>query len=556
MRVMHWRSIFVSIPAALALLSASALAQQPVPTPPTFVSEMTVNNVTVDVKVVDAHDVPVPDLRKEDFRIQEDGKDEPITNFLAVIGGQVTASPDGTVVGQPAPRQVVVFFDLYQLIESDKRMVLNSLRDQVSAGLPPAETVAIVSFDGALRVHTPPTASREKVVAALKEVERLPGRGLQHQITLSSYQTAGPEGGMWGGSRSYSGTEYRRLMNEEYWNQMRNIVGRVESAFSATLDRFAVARGARKVVVLISPGFPRAENVPVYLMRDLFRGLDTADVRNLGLFDHAAQLASELEYTLYTLDPSGSTMEQVGAANRVQSTFADVSGAMFWRESDRKDNLIKTAQLTGGEAMFTTDGGAALADVERLTSSYYSLAFQPEHVGDGKEHQLTVEVAGQPDYKLTYRKGYVDRPPEQREAERTRAALLTGQTENPLGVELVLDKPTSKFRWGATGMHVYHFNAELRIPYAQLTMLPRGSLVWGEVRVVIIATDPKGNQSDLAHQKVPIEIPADKFEEARQKGYFAYRFTLEVEGGERTLRVAVDDVLAHTTSAVLADLKL
>jgi len=345
-------------------------------------------------------------------------------------------------------------------------------------------------------------------------------------------------------------------MNEEYWNQMRNIVGRVESAFSATLDRFAVAQGARKVVVLVSPGFPRAENVPVYLVRDLFRGLDTTDVRNTGLFDHAAQLASELEYTLYTLDPSGSTMAQIDAPNRAQSTFADVSGAMFWRESDRKDNLIKAAQLTGGEAMFTTNGGAALADVERLTSSYYSLAFQPDHVGDGKEHELKVEVIDHPDYQLTYRKSYVDRPFEQREAERTRATLLTGETENSLGVELVLDKPTSKFRWGAEGMHVYRFAAELRIPYARLTMLPRGSVAWGQVRVVIMATDPKGNQSELTHQKVPIEVPAEKLDEAKQRGYYAYRFTLEIEGGARSLRVAVDDVLAHTTSAVIADLKL
>lgn len=535
-------------------VAAATLAQQPTPTAPVFVSEVTVNNINVDVKVLDANDVPVPDLTKESFRILEDGKEQQITNFLAVIGGQVAASPDGTMVGEPVPRQVVVFFDLFQLIESDKKMVLGSLRDQVSVGLPPAQTMVIVSFDGTLRVHTPPTASREKLLAALKEVERLPGRGLQHQITLSVYQTSGP--GMGGSSRSYAGTEYRRVLNEEYWNQMRSIVGRVESAFSATLDRFAVTQGARKVVVLISPGFPRAQNVPVYLLQDLFRGTSDAQVRNVGLFDHAAQLAGELEYTLFTVDPSGMTMTQLDAASRAQSTFVDVSGAMFWRESDRKDNLIKVAQITGGEAMFTADGGAALADVERLTSSYYSLAFQPEHVGDGKEHQLKVEVIGQPEYKLTYRKSYVDRPAEQREAERTRAALLTGQTENPLGVELVLDKPTSKFRWGAEGMHVYRFNAELRIPYANLTMLPRGSVAWGQMRIVVMATDPKGNQSELSHQKVPIEIPADKLEEAKQKGYFAYRFVLEVEGGTRTLRVAVDDVLAHTTSAVIADLKL
>jgi VWFA-related protein len=532
-------------------LGAAALAQQPTPTAPVFVSEVTVNNITVDVKVVDAQGVPVADLKREDFRILEDGKGQAITNFLAVVGGQVTASPDGTVIGQPAPRQVVVFFDLYQLIEPDKRLVLDSLRDQISVGLPPAETMAIVSFDGSLRVHAPPTSSREKLLEALKAVERLPATGLQRQINLSTFRTDDIRTG-----RSLAGYEYRHAQNEDYWNQMRNIVGRVETAFSATLDRFASAPGARKVVVLVSPGFPRVENIPIYRNYDFFRGTSPSEYRNVGLFDHAARLASELEFTLFTLDPSGLTMTEADASKVRPSGFTDVANARFWRESDRKDNLIKAAQITGGEAMFTANGGAALADVERLTSSYYSLAFQPDHVGDGKEHQLKVEVNGHPDYQLTYRKSYVDRPAEQREAERTRAALLTGQTDNSLGVVLVLEKPTSKFRWGAEGMHIYRLGAELRIPYARLTMLPRGSVAWGQVRVVIIATDPKGNQSELTHQKVPIEIPADKLEEAKQRGYYAYRFTLEIEGGTRSLRVGVDDVLAHTTSAVVADLKL
>jgi VWFA-related protein len=540
----------VLVSAGLVLASAS-VAQQP-PTPPTYISEVTVNNVTVDVKVVDANGVPVAGLRKTDFRILEDKKDQAVTNFLAVTGGQVSESADSSVMGQVAPRRVVLFFDLYQLIEPEKRIVLRSLQDEVAVGLPPAETMAVVSFDGTLRVHTPPTASREKIMEALKAVDRLTATGLQHQVTLSTFRTDD----LRGPGRSYGSYEYRHAQNEEYWSEMRRIVGRVETAFSATLDRFSAAPGARKVVVLISPGFPRADNVPLYRFYDFFRDTSPSEYRNPGLFDHAARLASELEYTLYALDPSGHQMNDVSAANARPSGFTDVANAAFWREADRKDSLIHAAQLTGGEAMFTGDGGAALADVERLTSSYYSLAFQPGHVGDGQEHEIKVEVIGHPEYQLTYRKSYVDRPAEQRQAERTRAALLTGQTENPLRIELVLDKPTSKFRFGAVGMRVHFIKAEIRIPYANLTMIPRGPVSWGQLLVVVMALDSKGNQSELTHQKVPIELPSGRVEEARQRGYFAYRFSVEMEGGEYSLRVGVDDVLAHTTSAVTADLKL
>ncbi len=534
----------------LVLAAATAAAQQQ-PTPPAFVSEVTVNNVTVDVKVVDAQGVPVSALRKQDFRIFEDGKDQSVTNFLAVTGGQVSEAPDASMVGQPEPRQVLLFFDLFQLIEPDKRVVLQSIRDQIAAGLPPAEAVAVVSFDGTLRVHTPPTVSREKLLAALKEIDRLPATGLQRQIKLSTFRTDDARTG-----RSYGGYEYRHTQNEEYWTEMRRIVGAVESAFAAALDRFAVAPGARKVVVLVSPGFPRVDNVPIYRSYDFFLDTSPSEYRNVGLIEHAAQLASELEYTLYTLDPSGSNPINLDASRSRPMGFTDVANVRFWREADRKDNLIRAAELTGGKAIFTSDGGAALADVERLTASYYSLAFQPDHSGDGKEHKLKVDVIGHPEYQLTYRTSYVDRPAEQREAERARAALLTGEVENPLGVELVLDKPTSKFRLGAEGMHLYRMNAELRIPYARLTMLPRGATAWGEVQVVVIATDEKGNMSDLTHQRVPIELPADKLEAARKQGYFAFRFNLVVEGGKHSVRIGVDDVLAHTTSAVIANLSL
>jgi hypothetical protein len=78
----------------------------------------------------------------------------------------------------------------------------------------------------------------------------------------------------------------------------------------------------------------------------------------------------------------------------------------------------------------------------------------------------------------------------------------------------------------------------------------------GRHSVLTYVTDDNGNLSDLAHRHVPVELPAEKLMEAQQRGYFAYRFTFELEGGKRSMRIGVDDVLAHTTSAIVADLNL
>lgn len=533
--------------ASLVLLAAAATAQESLPR---FITEVTVNNVTVDVVVRDAQGLPVTGLQAKDFRLWEDDQEQTITNFMAIEGGQVSQAKDPSLVGQPMPRLVVLFFDLYLMTEADKRTVLSTVRDALVGGLPPGQEVAVLSFDGTLRVHTEPTASTERLDRALKEVSRLTATGLQRQIRLSSFDVRDvPVRETW------STYQYRRAQNQEYWFEMRQMVARLERAFSAALQRYAKVP-ARKIAVLVSPGFPRAENVPIY--RDYDFWLDTPpEYRHAGLLGRTALQAAEAEYTLYTLDPSGIQLTTVDASQRSSPLeVGDVGNVAFWREADRKDTLIQAARLTGGEAIFSADAGAALADVERITGTYYSLAFQPPHAGDGKRHTIRVEVVGHPEYQLTYRREYVDRPVAERDADRIRAGLLLGERNNELGLVLVLDKPTSKLRVGAKGLRVFRVDAELRIPYAKLTLLPRGKTHWGQVQVVILVVDPAGNQSELAHQLVPLELPSEKVAEARQRGYFAYRFTLELEGGAQSVRVAVEDSLAKVASTVIADLKL
>ena len=547
---MFSRHVAVTMASILAVSVAAAQEQQQAV--PAFVSEVRVNNVTVDVQVRDAKGVPVAGLKKEDFRILENDREQVLTNFSVIEGGQVAGSVDPALVGQPAARQLVMFFDLYLMLEPDKQVALESIRSFVEGGLPPGVTVAVASFDGTLRVHTEPTARREKLAAALKEVERLSATGLQRQIKLASFEARPRTQESWGGY------EYRRTQNQEYWQELRRMTARVESAFTATVQRFSAAQG-RKVVVLVSPGFPRAENIPIYRDYDFF--LDSPpDYRNVGLYGRAAYLASELEYTMYALDPTSSQYSDaesgLDASRSVPLAVTDVADVRFWREADRKDNLTKAAKITGGDAIFTRDAGAALADVERLTATFYSLGYQPEHAGDGKEYAISVSVVGHPEYVLTHRRSYFDRPFEERDAEHSRAALLTGDTQNPLGIMLVLDKPVSRFKFSAGKMKAYKINAELRIPFAQLTMLPRGEVSWGQVQVVLVGVDKEGNQSELSYQTVPIQLATEKVGEAREKGYYAYRFTLELEGGTTSIRIAVNDALAHSTSTVFADVNL
>ena len=79
---------------AIALSLAVAVAQQSQQPPPTFRTRTTLR--AIEVRVVDVRGRPIPDLRQEDFRIEENGKPQEIRLFAAL---DLTA--DTTVAARP-----------------------------------------------------------------------------------------------------------------------------------------------------------------------------------------------------------------------------------------------------------------------------------------------------------------------------------------------------------------------------------------------------------------------------------------------------------------------
>ena len=74
---------------------------------------------------------------------------------------------------------------------------------------------------------------------------------------------------------------------------------------------------------------------------------------------------------------------------------------------------------------------SSLGEVADDLGHYYSLAYQPEHHGDGYEYRITVRVPDHPHYRLVHRRAYVDRSIEQREAQHLRAQILFRTGTNP-----------------------------------------------------------------------------------------------------------------------------
>ncbi len=117
--------------------------------------------VTTDVTVVDRKGNPVRNLKKEDFRLYEDGKEQEISNF-----DEVAENADGTAQA----KTVLILFDDGGLLPHEIKSARDSAVKFVKEHMGAQDQFAVASFGmSALRVIQNFTGDREKVLLAASQ---------------------------------------------------------------------------------------------------------------------------------------------------------------------------------------------------------------------------------------------------------------------------------------------------------------------------------------------------------------------------------------------------
>jgi VWFA-related protein len=570
--------------AALLLMTGiTALAAAVAAQEAQFTGEATVNVIELSVRVIDpATGTAVTGLTEKDFRIFENGRAVKISNFEEVdrtanTGGAAAAS--GASGTPPRPLEMVYFFDLYLMQKGERDRAVAALSDRYQTSIPAGEEVSIVAFDGSLTTGVDRSTERRQVLEALDEIANIAPRGMEHEAAFTQGLTDGPVTG----TRDRYFYE-RKQRSEEYLYELERRVGQVAGALSATMARYARA-DARKVLVAFTPGHPRTRWAPAYASVDFAN--DAAKYPTKGMWAALAAEASDLGFTLYTIDSSGiqgdttgdSTGPAIDSVDR-SSTNTGTSGTTAtdaraplsdgnyafgsdnrqesigpWMERVRKDLLISAASDTGGQALFA-DPTTAVATVSADLDHSYSLAYVADHSGDGNPHTIEVKLRSKLPYELQYRRTYVDRTASDRAATRLRSTMLFGGDANPLAVRIELGEPEGRLRIGAAGSKRVQLQIRVKIPIGRLEMVEQGDTFIGRVAVTVFSEDAAGNQSEPVSGITPIAVPAREISQARARGYFSYVLTVELEGGRQKLWVGVEDLLSDRTSVMPQELDL
>jgi len=552
---------------AASLLVAFALTAQEPPTSVYF-EQVEVNVVNLEVFVTDANGHRVAGLTRDDFEIYEDGEQVEITNFFAIDredrilrSAQAEVLPEETAP-TPEPRllpaehrlNLLIYFDNFNMTPGNRTRLVDQVGDFIEDRIALGDNVMLVASFRTPQVVVPLTRDRQAIADGLQKLKKTATYRqvdeAQLRQTMKSIQFAFAEGKpreAHGWVRSYvqSATADLRVSSRAVTDMVRSLSG----------------LPGRKAILYVSEGLPQSPGEELYqYMLDLFgeSGLDGARTGSYfvdpsleavaedqtELFNVIAREANANQVTFYTLDATGGRISSgISAELRTDTTIAGGQTTLAaMRVMNLQQPLIDMAEATGGASVLNTfNFDEALVRIADDFDSFYSLGYMPTSGGDGKFHKIEVRVK-HPALKIRHRTGYLDKPPEERVADRTIASAVFGLEKNPL--EISVDFGDAKrIKKGK-----YHLPVMVRIPIRAITLVPGDSHEEGRLEMFLTVKDENGI-SDLHRQSYPVQIPNELISQAQEKD-IGYSVTLEVRPGQPIVAVGVWDAISGLESFV------
>ncbi len=422
--------------ATLVALTAGLSAQTPAPPPssntaksqerPTF--KVQVDLVTNDIIVRDEKGNFIPDLKKEDFEIFEDGVKQDIMSMTVVTGGRVTnvlappppPPPEGIVLPPSRPRtdvsgRIFLFFvdDLHLQFHNTGRV--RDLFKRISKELVHEGDMFGIVSSGPSSIAVDMTYDKTRLDEAIK---KMAGNELKPSDIIQ-----GPSG-----AEGPSEVRYRAHVAFSTVNDLLNNLDSVHNRRKALIyvsdgydfnpfqdarlglmdpnSPFAqneFARNQNQVAGQNSDGSSNPQTDPFAQQQKQSETFADADLaRELG---ELTRQANRSNVTMYTIDPRG----LVGMGD-----IDEQVDPQQWSEYVRKsqDSLRVIAEETGGIAVVNqNDFSKALKRIDAETSDYYVLGYYSKNPDQTRRRrQVEVKIArkgAQP----WFRKEYVLKPP-------------------------------------------------------------------------------------------------------------------------------------------------
>ena len=417
---------------ATALATAQAPARPPDPqtdasvAPPEVTFKVEVNYVEEDVRVVDTRGNFVPNLKREDFQLFEDGKPQKINTFGMVdLPLTPAASSRPLFVGKDAlpiepdvasneqvldGRLYLILLDDYHVDPLRSQTVRNLARRFILEKLGANDQAAVVVTSGLKAASQDFTQNRHLLLEAVDHFlgQKLPSATL-NKINTAVQNQSDQATQNDNGQPDPITPQNMFVEDADQFQRQYNARAALNSLRSIS-EWMSAIQGRRKAIIYLSEGVD-------YNLYDMFTGADPSQFNfsNFNLIQQETldtiEAASRSNVQLYPIDPRGLTNM---AAENIEIQGLPLLALHLGSESLNQElqtsqmNLRQLAEETGGvAAVGSNDMNKAFDRIVQENSSYYVLGYYPTNdKRDGKLRKITLKVSGYSDQQITFRKRY------------------------------------------------------------------------------------------------------------------------------------------------------
>jgi VWFA-related protein len=476
---------------------------------PEVILRTTTRLVQVNV-IVTRKGAPVPGLKKEDFQVFDNGKQQEIRQFSvdtrALLPSVAAPLPKGTFTNQLEQR----------------------------SGAPAAVTVILL--DGVNTHFSDRAYAREQVMRFLKQIQpedriaiyTLDRRGLRvlHDYTRDSADIvatlANDRGDLLGGWLG-SGGNRAWVLNDRILATLHSI------EFIA--DNLAPLPG-RKNLIWVSSAFPLQIGYSVGSRGQNWNWNAEAD--------RAIRALNNANLAIYPVDARGLIGHPLGDAS--QSSAPRRTALMNYSSQATMEEL---AGRTGGRAFINTnDIAGAIRTAVEDSSVTYTLGFYPQNDKfDNSFHNLKVKVVDASHVELRYRKGYLDQStPPQDEGQRRAAlhdAVISPIDANGIGLRASVHQTSAGF------------DLTLRVDPKSIQLDPQGDRWAGKLDLLFVEKDAHGTQTFGVDDTLSLELRKQNYDRVQQEGLMYHRL-LPRTGEAAEIRIIVRDASTGALGSITA----
>jgi VWFA-related protein len=393
----------------LAIVALMGLAGQQQPPRPVIRSGVTY--VTTDLVARNDRGQFVPNLRKTDFEVFEDGVKQEVVTFVLTHGGRVLKDdvvpmapamegillPRATPASDASGRIFLIFLDDLHMTARDTARVRDLMKKVSSELIHEGDMFGIVS-SGYSSIAIEMTYDRKRLDEATNKI--MGGGLMPSEIIGAPEGSQGPAQVRHNAHVAFS-SAYEILQKLEQVHNRRKAFIYISSGYD--FDSFAKSRAKAAGDRFSSSG--DSGQVP-----------ETNPFSKTGNQFAAADLAAELSEltrqairantTIYTIDPRG-----LVAGPDIDQTALDSTD---WQDHVREtqSSLRVIAELTGGIAgVNTNDFTRLLKRIDADTSDYYVLGYYSTNPDPLKKRRnIEIKVKQKPKMQLTYKTSYTLKP--------------------------------------------------------------------------------------------------------------------------------------------------